>query len=160
MELPIFNTYMNFSCHHFQSMLFALPGYQFPYTVMNRCLYLRKHYCSSLLTNFFTAKEWKSFMIPLHSSIAGRKCYMATPWRYTCPTKFGWNCSFRHLRREAHAFCLKLVIILQSLENITSFRDTWAPQILSKETLLVASYISGAIPLPQKVSKIYKLKSV
>jgi hypothetical protein len=22
-------------------MLFALPGYQFPYTVMNRCLYLR-----------------------------------------------------------------------------------------------------------------------
>jgi hypothetical protein len=21
-------------------MLFALPGYQFPYTVMNRCLYL------------------------------------------------------------------------------------------------------------------------
>jgi hypothetical protein len=25
----------------FHSMLFALPGYQFPYTVMNRCLYLR-----------------------------------------------------------------------------------------------------------------------
>ena len=24
----------------FHSMLFALPGYQFPYTVMNRCLYL------------------------------------------------------------------------------------------------------------------------
>jgi hypothetical protein len=22
-------------------MLFALPGYQFPYTIMNRCLYLR-----------------------------------------------------------------------------------------------------------------------
>jgi hypothetical protein len=96
MELPIFNTYMNFSRHHlccftivplfaldksmawsrclqhpcfknlckiaqasknsdskaqhflldllthswFHSMLFALPSYQFPYTVMNRCLYL------------------------------------------------------------------------------------------------------------------------
>ena len=26
----------------FHSMLFALPGYQFPYIVMNRCLYLRK----------------------------------------------------------------------------------------------------------------------
>jgi hypothetical protein len=25
----------------FHSMLFALPGYQFPYIVMNRCLYLR-----------------------------------------------------------------------------------------------------------------------
>jgi hypothetical protein len=96
MELPISNTYMNFSRHHlccftivplfvldnsmasnrclqhhcfknlyeitqasknsdsntqhflsdllthswFHSMLFALPSYQFPYTVMNRCLYL------------------------------------------------------------------------------------------------------------------------
>jgi hypothetical protein len=26
----------------FHSMLFALPSYQFPYTVMNRCLYLRR----------------------------------------------------------------------------------------------------------------------
>jgi hypothetical protein len=26
----------------FHSMLFALPGYQFPYAVMNRCLYLMK----------------------------------------------------------------------------------------------------------------------
>jgi hypothetical protein len=97
MELPLFNTHMNFTCHHlccftvvplfvldksmtrnsclqhpcfknlckiaqasknsgsnaqhflsdllthsrFHSMLFALPGYQFPYNVMNRCLYLR-----------------------------------------------------------------------------------------------------------------------
>jgi hypothetical protein len=96
MELPISNTYTNFSCHHlccftvvslfvldksmaynrclqhpcfknlckiaqasknsnsnaqhflsdllthswFHSMLFALPHYQFPYIVMNRCLYL------------------------------------------------------------------------------------------------------------------------
>ena len=94
MELPIFNTYINFSRHHFccftvaplfvldkstawnrclqhpcfknlckitqafknsnaqhflsdllthswfHSMLFTLPGYQFPYTVMNRCFYL------------------------------------------------------------------------------------------------------------------------
>jgi hypothetical protein len=28
--------------HDVHSMLFALPGYQFPYTVMNRCLYLRR----------------------------------------------------------------------------------------------------------------------
>jgi hypothetical protein len=27
----------------FHSMLFALPGYQFPYTVMNRCLYLKNN---------------------------------------------------------------------------------------------------------------------
>jgi hypothetical protein len=27
----------------FHSMLFALPGYQFPYTVMTRCLYLKWH---------------------------------------------------------------------------------------------------------------------
>ena len=96
MEVPIFNTYINFSCHHFccfivaplfvlnkstawnrcpqhpcfknlckiaqasknsnfnaqhflldllthswfHFMLFALPGYQFPYIVMNRCFYL------------------------------------------------------------------------------------------------------------------------
>ena len=95
MELPVFNTYINFSCHHlcffivapllvldksmawnrclqhpcfenlcksaqayknsdsnaqhflsdllthswFHSMFFALPGYQFPCTVMNRCFY-------------------------------------------------------------------------------------------------------------------------
>jgi hypothetical protein len=27
--------------HDVHSMLFALPGYQFPYTVVNRCLYLK-----------------------------------------------------------------------------------------------------------------------
>jgi hypothetical protein len=39
----------------FHSMLFALPGYQFPYTVMNRCFYLicaqAHHAQSSLLGN-------------------------------------------------------------------------------------------------------------
>jgi hypothetical protein len=39
----------------FHSMLFALPGYQFPYTVMNRCFYLicaqDHHAQSSLLGN-------------------------------------------------------------------------------------------------------------
>jgi hypothetical protein len=31
-------------------MLFELPGYQFPYTVMNRCLYLRQKIHSTIVS--------------------------------------------------------------------------------------------------------------
>jgi hypothetical protein len=44
----------------FHSMLFALPGYQFPYTVMNRCLYL-------------TLRHW------IHSPWSGRSVTSSLP---------------------------------------------------------------------------------
>ena len=39
----------------FHSMLFALPGYQFPYIVMNRCFYLKGSY---LIHNHCVEVEW------------------------------------------------------------------------------------------------------
>ena len=125
MELPIFNTYMNFSRHHFccftvaplfvldksmawnrclqhpcfkklckiaqasknsdsnaqhilsdllkhswfHFMPFALPGYQFPNTVMNRCFYLRANglkFTSNFLTSFFfplTSSRFSPFIV-------------------------------------------------------------------------------------------------
>ena len=43
-QIPTPNTSFSDSLTHpwfFHSMLLALPGYQFPYTAMNRCFYLR-----------------------------------------------------------------------------------------------------------------------
>jgi hypothetical protein len=46
----------------FHSMLFALPGYQFPYTVMNRCLYLSSH-CVTIF-HFWVLKKVAWFFFP------------------------------------------------------------------------------------------------
>ena len=129
MELPIFKTYMNFSCHHFccfamflylfwislclknrclqhpwfqnlckiaqaskisasnaqhflsdllthswfHSMLFALPGYQFPYTVTNRCLYLRS-----------AVKLGQPIKLACLEASARRRRSTLTGWKLTC----------------------------------------------------------------------------
>jgi hypothetical protein len=68
----------------FHSMLFALPGYQFPYTVMNRCLYLRlfmrsnsnttSEHTTQVENNYFCGmqnNQWKpkfQWKVPLTSS--------------------------------------------------------------------------------------------
>jgi hypothetical protein len=121
MELPIFDTYINFSCHPFcyftiaplfvldkstawnrrlqhpcfknlckiaqasknshsntqhflsgllthswfHSMLFALPGYQFPYNVMNRCFYLTR-ICCGCRNWRERGGEFHRFCQPLH----------------------------------------------------------------------------------------------
>jgi hypothetical protein len=144
MELPIFNTYMNFSRHHlccltvvhlfvldksmtwnrclqhlcfqklckiaeasknldsnaqyflsdllthlwFHSMLFALPGYQFPYSVINRCLYLRHHdslagtYIAWGLANIFETRY--SLLVSKISSTYFMAVYVYTTCVFKC----------------------------------------------------------------------------
>jgi hypothetical protein len=51
----------------FHSMLFALPGYQFPYTVMNRCLYLNAKSFASIfwIDPTILLMSFSNTMVPL-----------------------------------------------------------------------------------------------
>jgi hypothetical protein len=46
----------------FHSMLFALPGYQFPYTVMNRCFYLSGRFSQFIASPLLQLDSFPTWM--------------------------------------------------------------------------------------------------
>jgi hypothetical protein len=68
------------------SMLFALSGYQFPYTVMNRCLYLIGG-SDKKIEDIIMQREWMciSTMHPL------QPCLLKPIWKLLRPTQCLWR---------------------------------------------------------------------
>jgi hypothetical protein len=74
----------------FHSMLFALPGYQFPYTVTNRCFYLI-HDCRSSIWQWpdcalYCVGVHITYIRPWHECVGNLpKAQLVVHWRAQCP---------------------------------------------------------------------------
>jgi hypothetical protein len=99
----------------FHSMLFALPSYQFPYIVMNRCLYLmpsQRHHLLYLISYVFSAHFFGlstkfGHSIPRPLDLDGHMVWRGPNFKCWEPSRFN-NC----LCRLTNLSCPKLVACL------------------------------------------------
>ena len=180
MELPIFNTYMNFSRHHFccfrvvplfvlnkstawnrcqqhpcfkilckiaqasknsnsnaqhflsdllthawfHFMLFALPGYKFPYIVMNRCFYLQS---SRECTHLLNYHDERDAVILLLVHLLGAFLFPKLQQRTWSSLSMGdeGRMGAQHNTHTSTRICIPSSFALQSRRPKWSFKEKW-----------------------------------